>query len=65
MKKLTLHLHDLRVDSFAAAPAKGGNGTVMARELTPASDPTWDSCYYTCPGFATYGGPDQPCNFCG
>jgi hypothetical protein len=46
MKKLTLQLDDLRVDSFATTPAERGSGTVFGEQCT-----CWTNC--TCPGCPT------------
>ncbi|HSU16751.1 hypothetical protein [Longimicrobium sp.] len=45
MKKLTLALEDLAVDSFDTAPVRGGRGTVEARSGTTYAD---ESCNGTC-----------------
>jgi hypothetical protein len=53
MKKLTLELDDLRVDSFATTPVERDGGTVFGEQCT-----CWTNC--TCPGCpscdATCGG---------
>lgn len=64
MKKFALKIEDLRIDSFAVDPAEGDKGTVMARQAGVLSDPTVDSCVYTCPGWVTRGGRIQPCVIC-
>ncbi|HEX6910301.1 MAG TPA: hypothetical protein VF142_07895 [Longimicrobium sp.] len=52
MKKLTLHLEDLRIDSFTTSPAEKPKGTVFGEQCT---------CYTqcTCPGCPTC---DASCN---
>jgi hypothetical protein len=56
VKKLRLQVDDVRIESFPTLDPRKGRGTVNANECT---------CYYTCDGFMTYGGPDQPCVICG
>ncbi|HSU15273.1 hypothetical protein [Longimicrobium sp.] len=77
MKKLTLRMDDLRVDSFDTAQAAKAAGTVRGQEdvtflqatcrtcdvtCNPSCD---DTCYYTCAGYQTYGGNHQYCVICG
>jgi hypothetical protein len=58
MKKLRLHLEDLRIDSFTTTPTEKPKGTVFGEQCT---------CYTqcTCPGCPTcanYGTCDASCN---
>ncbi len=73
MKKLTLKMDDLRVDTFTTAEQSGGKGTVAGHYGTnhthqgqtcegTCAGPT---CAYTCDGYVTSPGPEYPCNFCG
>ena len=60
MKKLTLKLDDLRIDSFQTTPREPGKGTVFGEQCT-----CWTNC--TCPGCptcdASCGGTcDASCN---
>ena len=52
MKKLTLRLDDLRIDSFQTTPAESRKGTVFGEQCT-----CWTNC--TCPGCPTC---DASCN---
>lgn len=61
MKKLTLQLDDLRIESFDTDGAATRGGTVNgAQALTRRYEATcvpWECYAYTEPGFGTYGGP--------
>lgn len=61
MRKLSLELDDLKVESFAAAPAAAPRGTVLARdadtslevcgsggETCGSCDPYASDCFVTC-----------------
>lgn len=65
MKKLTLHLDDLRIESFGTDDAVARGGTVNGAQLTRRYEATCAvECYaYTEPGFGTYGGAG-PCVRC-
>ena len=52
MRKLTLKLDDLRIDSFQTTPGERGKGTVFGEQCT-----CWTNC--TCPGCPTC---DASCN---
>ncbi|HEU0301637.1 MAG TPA: hypothetical protein VFR37_19435 [Longimicrobium sp.] len=68
MKKLTLKLDDLEVDTFTTAEQSGGKGTVQGHYGTTHTQEGHTcnfSCDYTCAGYATSPGPEYPCNFCG
>jgi hypothetical protein len=52
MKKLKLHLDDLRIDSFTTTPSERPKGTVFGEQCT-----CWTQC--TCPGCPTC---DASCN---
>ena len=52
MKKLKLHLEDLRIDSFQTSPPEKPKGTVFGEQCT-----CWTQC--TCPGCPTC---DASCN---
>jgi hypothetical protein len=55
MKKLTMKLDDLRVETFTTDAPPAERGTVQGHYgTTHTQSPT--SCDYTCPGFRTYGG---------
>lgn len=67
MKKLTLHLDDLRIESFGtdAAATRGGtvNGAQVLTRRYEATCVAWECYAYTEPGFGTYAGPG-PCVRC-
>ena len=55
MKKLKLHLEDLRIDSFHTTPSEKPRGTVFGEQCT-----CWTACgQNTCPGCPTC---DASCN---
>ncbi|HEX6039309.1 pinensin family lanthipeptide [Longimicrobium sp.] len=57
MKKLSLKLDDLRIDSFATDAADGERGTVQGAQITAAGTClcTRQGCYAPSePGYATY-----------
>jgi hypothetical protein len=66
-KKLKLEMNDLCVDSFASTAVERKTGTVRGAEDSDTWDPSCggNTCYYTCPGFITQGGPLDPCVICG
>lgn len=77
MKKLTLKMEDLRVDTFTAEADKpAARGTVAAHygtTHTQAGETCWQSCFgtcggdtcdYTCSGYATSPGWQYPCILC-
>ena len=53
MKKLTMKLDDLRVESFTTDGTPAERGTVQGHYGTAHTQAT--NCDYTCPGFRTYG----------
>jgi hypothetical protein len=48
MKKTTLDVDALRVESFETADARGGRGTVRAHDGGGCTVPPYGSCVYTC-----------------
>ena len=53
MKKLTLHLEDLRIDSFSTTPAERAKGTVFGEQCTcptACTCPGCPTCDATCDG---------------
>ena len=72
MKKLTLKLDDLRVDTFATAEWTGGKGTVQGHYGTAHTQPiqqTCDlscdaTCEYTCDGYGTSPPGQAACVWC-
>lgn len=67
MKKLTLHLDDLRIESFDTdAPATRGGTVNGAQVLTRRYEVTCGpQCYEpTEPGYGTYAYPGGPCVRC-
>ncbi len=74
MKKLTLKMDDLQVDTFTTDEQSDGKGTVAGHYGTTHTQQGGETCegtcagatcYYTCEGYATSPGPDYPCNICG
>jgi hypothetical protein len=66
MRKLKLRLEDLRIEGFQTTPVQKEKGTVVGQqESFEASCDGGMTCDYTCEGFATRGGPLQPCVMCG
>ncbi|HEX5725115.1 MAG TPA: hypothetical protein VFX98_06595 [Longimicrobiaceae bacterium] len=72
MKKLTLKLDDLKVDTFTAAEQPDGRGTVAGHYGTTHTQhgqtcgpSCGDTCDYTCAGYATSPGPEYHCILCG
>jgi hypothetical protein len=71
MKKLSLKLDDLRVDTFQTCAEDGGRGTVAGHAPTVVGNTCAPSCPYTCgiiPQTANcrFGGRDtQNCPVCG
>jgi hypothetical protein len=73
MKKLTLKMHDLRVETFTTAEQSDRRGTVAGHYGTTHTlqGPTCDdstcaaaTCDYTVEGYMTSPGPDHPCIIC-
>ncbi len=57
MKKLTLHLDDLRIESFGTDAAATRGGTVNGAQLTRRYEATcvaWECYAPSEPGYATY-----------
>jgi hypothetical protein len=50
MKKLNLHLDDLRIDTFSTTPAEKLEGTVVGEQLSCADSACCYSCGATCRG---------------
>lgn len=73
MKKLTLKLDDLRVETFTAGGQPGGKGTVAGHYGTTHTQQGAScegtcggaTCDYTCEGYATTPGWPYQCVFCG
>ncbi|HEX2079815.1 MAG TPA: hypothetical protein VHG08_19015 [Longimicrobium sp.] len=73
MKKLTLKLDDLRVETFTTAEQTGGKGTVQGHYGTTHTQQGQtcqgscgaNTCDYTCEGYVTSPDIANPCVWCG
>ena len=73
MKKVSLRIDQIRVDSFTTAEQSDRKGTVRAAEDTEDTAPKVclseascgsPTCDPTCSGFITYPAPGSPCVIC-
>jgi hypothetical protein len=72
MKKLTLNLSDLRVETFSAEGTRVGRGTVQGHYGTAHTQPIQQTCHescdltceYTCDGYGTIPPGQAACVWC-